>query len=67
MRRRYPAGNAGDGVVSFPDQLKMERSGSETSDGAADYLLRSWKRCINLQVLLTLLQIMANAGNLIII
>ena len=38
MRRRYPAGNAGDGVVSFPDQLKTERSGSETSDGAAVFV-----------------------------
>lgn len=38
MRQRYPAGNAGDGVVSFPDQLETERSGSETSDGVADLL-----------------------------
>lgn len=74
MRQRYPAGNAGDGVVSFPDQLETERSGSETSDGVADLLNTHFLRICceagkvhNLQALLTLLQIMANAGNLIII
>lgn len=75
MRRRYPAGNAGDGVVSFPDQL-------ETKKGRVPRLVAvlqifsthifygvvvKLEKVHNLQALLTLLQIMANAGNLIII